>query len=197
MSLLQYIHSPSKYLVWVKKCRHVWLDQNFDPSLLTKNFNLFSWEWSRKIFFFLNTYQNGRLKKEFFFAFFPWKLVKVYWLARMGQNFDQAKRDNTFWPTPNILGGSVLLEKPPVFEKVTENKHEVQIWKIRYRCMRRHCAVVAVPSMLAEQVYHYVHMGRSEHTTALNTLPPRMFGVGQKVLSRLAWSKFWAILANQ
>ena len=43
----------------------------------------------------------------FFFAFFPWKLVKVYWLARMAQNFDQAKRDNTFWPTPNILGGSV------------------------------------------------------------------------------------------
>ena len=42
-----------------------------------------------------------------FFAFFIWKLVKVYWLARMAQNFDQAKRDNTFWPTPNILGGSV------------------------------------------------------------------------------------------
>jgi hypothetical protein len=46
-------------------------------------------------------------KKKFFFAFFQWKLVKVYWLARMAQNFDQAKRDNTFWPTPNILGGSV------------------------------------------------------------------------------------------
>ena len=28
----------------------------------------------------------------------------------MAQNFDQAKRDNTFWTTPNILGGSVLLE---------------------------------------------------------------------------------------
>ena len=26
----------------------------------------------------------------------------------MGQNFDQAKRDNTFWPMPNILEGSVL-----------------------------------------------------------------------------------------
>ena len=34
-------------------------------------------------------------------------ILKVYWLARMAQNFDQAKRDNTFWPTPNILGGSV------------------------------------------------------------------------------------------
>ena len=37
-----------------------------------------------------------------------WKLVKVYWLARMGQNFDQAKRDNNFWPMPNILKGSVI-----------------------------------------------------------------------------------------
>ena len=60
--------------------------------------------------------QNGRLKKtiffkiansQYFFASFPWKQVKVYWLARMGQNFDQAKRDNTFWPRPNILTGSV------------------------------------------------------------------------------------------
>ena len=28
------LHSPSKCLAWVKKCRHVWLD-HFDPSLLT------------------------------------------------------------------------------------------------------------------------------------------------------------------
>jgi hypothetical protein len=31
------IYSPSKCLVWVKKYYHVWLDQNFDPSLLTNN----------------------------------------------------------------------------------------------------------------------------------------------------------------
>ena len=31
-----YFHSPSKCLAWVKKCHHIWLDQNFDPSLLTK-----------------------------------------------------------------------------------------------------------------------------------------------------------------
>ena len=31
-----------------------------------------------------------------FFASFPWKHVKVYWLARMGQNFDKVKRDDTF-----------------------------------------------------------------------------------------------------
>ena len=44
-----------------------------------------------------------------FFSSFPWKSVKVYWLARMGQNFDQAKRDNTFWPRPNILHPSVYV----------------------------------------------------------------------------------------
>jgi hypothetical protein len=43
----------------------------------------------------------------FFFAFFPSKQVKNYGLARMGQNFEQAKCDNTFWPRPNILKGSV------------------------------------------------------------------------------------------
>ena len=32
---------------------------------------------------------------NFFFLLFS-QLVKVYWLARMAQNFDQAKRDNTF-----------------------------------------------------------------------------------------------------
>ena len=47
------------------------------------------------------------LKKKKIFASFLWKQVKVYWLARMGQNFDQAKRDNTFLPMPNILKGSV------------------------------------------------------------------------------------------
>ena len=29
------IHSPQECLVWVKKCCHIWLDQNFEPSLLT------------------------------------------------------------------------------------------------------------------------------------------------------------------
>ena len=35
----------------------------------------------------------------------PWKQVKVFWLARMGQNFDQAKRDNTFWLGPTFWRG--------------------------------------------------------------------------------------------
>ena len=48
-----------------------------------------------------------------FWSFFFWKKNvfshdnKSNWLARMGQNFDQAKRDNAFWPTPKILKGSV------------------------------------------------------------------------------------------
>ena len=45
--------------------------------------------------------------KKYFFASLPWKQVKVYWLARMGQNFDQAKPDDTFWLMPNILKGIV------------------------------------------------------------------------------------------
>ena len=40
-----YVHLGAKYLVWVKKCCHVWLDQNFEPSLLT---NKLSWEKSKE-----------------------------------------------------------------------------------------------------------------------------------------------------
>ena len=60
---------------------------------------------------------------DFFFASFPWKSVKVSWLARMGWNFDQAKRDNIFWPRPNIMHPSVCtLKKFGYFEMTT------QIW---------------------------------------------------------------------
>ena len=52
-----------------------------------------------------STFSNSTI--NLFFASFSWKSVKVYWLARMGQNFDQVKRDNTFWPMPIILKGSV------------------------------------------------------------------------------------------
>ena len=58
--------------------------------------------------------------KKFFFASFSWKQVKVYWLARMGQNFDQAKRDNTFWTRPNILYPSVAYMSPS-FSDVTKD----------------------------------------------------------------------------
>ena len=38
----------------------------------------------------------------------------------MAQNFDQAKCDNTFWPTPNILGGSVSFVECGEYKKITE-----------------------------------------------------------------------------
>ena len=47
------VHSPSKCLAWVKNCHQVWLNQNFDPSLLTNNCDMFSWDWSKK-----NNWQN-------------------------------------------------------------------------------------------------------------------------------------------
>ena len=56
---------------------------------------------------FEKRYFDFFFSKFFLFSFFPWKQVKVYWLAKMGQNFDQARLDNTFWPMPNILKGSV------------------------------------------------------------------------------------------
>ena len=40
----------------------------------------------------------------------------------MGQNFDQAKRDDTFWPIPNILKGSVhIVEILLNFHEWTKN----------------------------------------------------------------------------
>ena len=31
----KYLHSGAKWLIWIEKCCYDWLDQNFDPSLLT------------------------------------------------------------------------------------------------------------------------------------------------------------------
>ena len=45
--------------------------------------------------------------KNFFFASFPWKLVKVYWLARVGQNFDDYPGFQPKITPPNISAGSV------------------------------------------------------------------------------------------
>ena len=62
------IHSRSKCLVWVKKCCHIWLDQNFDPSLLTKKLWPFYMRMKQKKIFFSSKkeIQNGRLKKRLF-----------------------------------------------------------------------------------------------------------------------------------
>ena len=56
-------------------------------------------------------------------------MAKVPWLARMGQNFYQVKRDNTFWPMPNILKGSVQLfiNKVIFFQVVTGGHYDVDV----------------------------------------------------------------------
>ena len=50
----------------------------------------------------LSFFESAILK--FIFASFPWKVVKVYWFSRMGQNFDQAKHDDTFDPCQTFDG---------------------------------------------------------------------------------------------
>ena len=47
-----FLHSRSKCLVWVKKCCHIWFDQNFDPSLLTKKLWPFYMRMKQIFFFF-------------------------------------------------------------------------------------------------------------------------------------------------
>ena len=71
------VHSPSKCLAWVQKCCHVWLDKNFDPSLLTsKVWLVFMGKKAKKKFFFRKKnskwptqkkliFQNGQFSKFF------------------------------------------------------------------------------------------------------------------------------------
>ena len=78
------VHSPSKCLAWVKKCCHIWLDQNFDPSLLTNKLWLIFMGKKQKNFFFLKKkIQNGRLKKSAFFKIANSQnfFVKILWIG--------------------------------------------------------------------------------------------------------------------
>ena len=70
-----------------------------------KNFE--NWRFWKISFFSVGHFEIFFSKKNFFFASFSFKMAKVSWLARMGQNFDQAKHDITFRPRPNILKGSL------------------------------------------------------------------------------------------
>ena len=47
------VHSGAKCLAWIKKCHHIWLDQNFDPSLLTNKLWLVFVGMKQKKRFFL------------------------------------------------------------------------------------------------------------------------------------------------
>ena len=80
------LHSRSKCLVWVKKCCHIWFDQNFDPSLLTKKLWPFYMRMKqKKIFFFEKKnsktpiekkliFQNCQFSKKFCENFMDWSL---------------------------------------------------------------------------------------------------------------------------
>ena len=78
-----YIHSPSKCLAWVKKWCHAWLDQNFDPSLLTNKLWLVFVGMKQKKKFYEKKIQNGRLKKTEFFNFAKsWAIsAKISWIG--------------------------------------------------------------------------------------------------------------------
>ena len=94
--LIFIVHSRSKCLVRVKKCCHIWLDQNFDPSLLTnklwlvfmgkkqkrkKNFEKKNSKWpTQKKCIFL----NRQFSK--FFVKISWHGSK-FWSSQMWQHF--------------------------------------------------------------------------------------------------------------
>jgi hypothetical protein len=62
-----------------------------------------NWQFWKMLFFWVGHFECFFLFFIFIFAFFPWKQVKGYGLVRMGQNFEQAKREGTFWPIPTLL----------------------------------------------------------------------------------------------
>jgi hypothetical protein len=55
-----------------------------------------NWRFWKISFFSVGHFEKFFLKKKKKIASFSCKMAKVSWLARMGQNFDQAKCDNTF-----------------------------------------------------------------------------------------------------
>ena len=81
------LHSLSKCLVWVRKCCHHWLDQNFGPSLLTSKFWLVFMGIKQKKKIFEKKNQNGRLKianSQYFF-------VKISWIGSWISRIDWSK----------------------------------------------------------------------------------------------------------
>ena len=51
-----------------------------------------------RLFLRIGSFENLSLFESAILKF-PWKSVKVSWLARLGPNFNQDKRANTFWPS--------------------------------------------------------------------------------------------------
>ena len=66
------------------------------------------WNFHEKILRIGGTAKWAFFSRPFrFFLLHSNEKMSSFWLARMGQNCDQAKHDDTFWPVPNILTGCV------------------------------------------------------------------------------------------
>ena len=125
LNLLQ-LHSPSKCLAWVKKCCHVWLDQNFDPLLLTnklwlifmgKKQNKFKMADSKKTHFSKSSILKIFLRK--FSEIRAWdKGAFNNYVDQFWPNFDPLPPSSgqvwTFYiPPPTCLRGQNGQKKPP------------------------------------------------------------------------------------
>ena len=73
-----------KILKWPTEKKLIFQNRQFSKEIRE---NFMDWSLGLKFFF---------RKKKKKFASFSCKMAKVSWLARIGQNFDQAKCDNTF-----------------------------------------------------------------------------------------------------
>ena len=116
--------------------------------------NIKNWRFKKTQFILSCPFWIFFQKKNYlFFTSVPWKQVKSYLSAKMAQNFDQAKHDNTLWPMPNVLKGSVLTWKQRLRKTslCCENKRkyrekssskEVQIV---YRLFLVNCYLLHVP----------------------------------------------------
>ena len=83
------------------------------------------------------------------------------------------------------FNSSVLCSLQPQDKKVTPKR---QLFRLNTNSVK---AAVNTHKAAFELIFVW------SHNNLWITLPFKMFGMGQKSLSRLAWSKFWPILANQ
>ena len=74
------------------------------------------------------------------FGFFP---IKKNQSLLVSKNFDQAKHDNTFWPRPNTLTGSVL---PPI-PVFSASIPPFPFWIFRFVAGFPHYDVLSLPSI--------------------------------------------------
>ena len=92
------IHSQSKCLVWVKMCCHIWLDQNFDPSLLTNKLWLVFMGMKQKNIFFLEKRKQSKKYFEKLSVFESAILIFFSFISvKTSQNLLVSKDGSKFW----------------------------------------------------------------------------------------------------